>query len=77
MAEAAVAVRLVDADAVDARRRVAAGQLFLAVESDESRRTGAVGAAVVGYEARAAIVAHHRIASVELLFAEFPFETCG
>lgn len=66
---------LVDADAVDAGRRVAAGQFLFAVETYVARRAGAVGAAVVGDQAGPAVVTHHRVASVELLLAEFAFES--
>ena len=68
-------MRLVDADAVNAGRRVAAGQFFLAVEADEARLAAAVGAPVVGDQTRAAVVAHQRIARVELLLAELALET--
>jgi len=68
-------VRLVDADAVNAGRRVAAGQFFLAVEADEARLAAAVCAPVVGDQTRAAVVAHQRIARVELLLAELALET--
>ena len=76
MAEAAVAVRLVDADAVNAGRRVASGQFFLAVKTDETVGATAMGASVVGDHARTAVVAHQRVASVELLLAEFALESC-
>lgn len=75
MAEAAVSVRLVDADAVDAGRRVAAGELFLAVEADEARRARAVGAAVAGDDAGAAVAARERVARVVALLAVLAFET--
>jgi len=75
LAEAAVAVGLVDADAVDAGRRVAAGQLLLAVQSDVAGGTAAVRPLVVGDHATAAVVTHQTVARVELLLAELALVT--
>lgn len=75
LAEATVAVGLVDADAVDARRRVAAGQLLLAMKSDEARRAGTMGPAVVSDQTRSSIVADHRVAGIVLLLAKFALVT--
>jgi len=63
-------VSLIYADAVNTRRRVAAGKLLLAMESDVSCRTGAMSSAVMGDETGSSIVTDHGIASVELLFAK-------
>jgi hypothetical protein len=75
LAETTVSVRLVDADTVNAGRRIASSQFLFAMETDKTGRAGAMGTAVMGNQARAAIVANHRITSVELLFAKFAFVT--
>jgi hypothetical protein len=45
------------------------------METDETGGAGAVGTAVMSDQARAAIVADHRVASVEFLFAKLAFVT--
>lgn len=75
LAEATVSVRLIDADAVHARRRITAGQLLLAVKSDKTRRARTMSPAVVSDETRSAIVTDHRVASVVLLLAKFALVT--
>lgn len=69
-------MRLVDADAVDARRRVATGELLLAVQADEAGRARAVSPAVVRNDAATSVVAHHRVARVVLLLAKLALVTC-
>ena len=76
LTEATVAMRLIDAYAVDAGRGVASGQFLLAVQSDESGRATAVRSAVAGHDARSAIVAHHGIAGVEAFLAKLALVTC-
>lgn len=75
LAETAVTVGLVDADAVDARRRVTTGQLFFAVETDVTAGAAAVRPAVVSDDATAAVVAHQAVAGVELLLAKLALKT--
>lgn len=75
LAETAVSVCLVDADAVDAGGRIASGQFLFAMEPDKTGRAGAMGPAVMGDQARAAIMADHRITSVELFLAKLSFVT--
>jgi len=75
LAETPVSVRLVDADAVDAGGRITSGQFLFAVEPDKTGRAGAMGTAVMGDQAGAAVMADHRIASVELLLAKLAFVT--
>lgn len=70
LTEASVAVRLIHADAVHARRRVAPGQLLLAVQSDVAGRARAVRPGVVRDHARGAVAAHHGVARVVLLLAK-------
>lgn len=77
LTEAAIAVSLIHADAVNARRRVAARQFFLAVKSDKARRTGAVSPAIVSDETRSSVMTHHGIARVELLLTKLAFESCA
>ena len=76
LAEAAVAVRLVHANTVNARWRIASCQFFFAVESDKTLNTGAMGAAVVGREARPAVVADEGVASVVAFLAKLAFVSC-
>ena len=75
LAEAAVAVGLVDADAVDAGRRVAAGQLLLAVQSDVAGGAAAVRPLVVGDHATAAVVAHQTVALYPVLTGPLEYQT--
>lgn len=58
LAEAPVAMSLINANAMDARRRVAAGKLFLAVKTDVAAGAAAVRPAVVCDHTTAPVVAH-------------------
>lgn len=73
LAETSVSVRLVDANAVNAGGRIASGQFFLAVETNKARRARAMSTAIVSDQAGAPIMANHRIAGIELLFAKLAF----